>query len=147
AAGSPTVNYPATAGKGFRYEGAYRVPFMMKVPHHQPQRVVYPTISEDILSTILAVADVFPDDYPVDGVDLLSIIREGNSGTQREKLLVWQYPHYQAREKIRGEEEGTEPFTASRNGKWKYVYSYANEQSYLYNPGDDIADQRNLVKA
>lgn len=145
AAGSPTVNYPATAGKGFRYEGAYRVPFMMKVPHHQPQRVVYPTISEDIFSTILAVADVFPDDYPVDGVDLLSIISEGKSGTEREKPLFWHYPHYWAGEKIRGE-EGIEPFTAIRKGKWKYVYSYDNEQSYLYNLEEDIEEQRNLVK-
>lgn len=145
AAGSPTNNHPVTGGKGFWYEGGYRVPFMIKVPGGESKRIAYPTISEDIFSTVLAMTKTkVPDHHLVDGVDLLSEILEGEEAI-RKQPLIWHYPHYWAGAAIREAEQGIGPFTAIRMGDWKYIYTYDDQQSFLYDLKADIGEQHNLL--
>ena len=145
AAGSPTGNYPLSGGKGFWYEGGYRVPFMIKVPGAERKRISCPTISEDIFSTILAMAKVnVPANHVVDGIDLMSVISEGE-GAIRKQPLIWHYPHYWAGAAIRETEQGIGPFTAIRMGDWKYIYTYDEQQSFLYHMKEDISEQKNLL--
>lgn len=144
AAGSPTVNYPASGGKGFWYEGGYRVPFMIRIPGVESQRTAYPTISEDIFPTILSLAKTkAPDHHFVDGIDLMEELAGG--GELRDRPLIWHYPHYWAGSAIREAEEGIGPFTAIRLGDWKYIYTYDEQQSFLYHLKEDIGEERNLL--
>jgi arylsulfatase A-like enzyme len=144
ASGSPTGNYPVSGGKGFWYEGGYRVPFMIKIPRAESKRIAYPAISEDIFSTILSLAEAkVPDHHVVDGVDLMSEISKGEEA--RKQPLIWHYPHYWAGAAIREAEKGIGPFTAIRMGDWKYIYTYDDQQSFLYYLNEDISEQKNLL--
>lgn len=144
AAGSPTDNYPVSGGKGFWYEGGSRVPFMIKVPGAGSKRIAYPTISEDIFSTILSMAKTkVPDHHFVDGIDLMKEISEEEA--IRKQPLIWHYPHYWAGSAIREAEEGIGPFTAIRLGDWKYIYTYDEQQSFLYHLKEDIGEEKNLL--
>ena len=146
AAGAPTGNYPVTGGKGFWYEGGYRVPFILTVPGEVSGRITFPTISEDIFPTILTMAKVeMPTHYATDGVDLMEVIQHDKGDAEREQPLIWHYPHYWAGSQIRGMEEGIGPFTAIRLGDWKYIYTYDDQQSFLYNLREDIGEQNNLL--
>lgn len=147
AAGSPTVNYPASGGKGFWYEGGYRVPFMIRLPEGKAKATAYPTISEDLFPTILAMAKAeVPERWPIDGVDLLQVIQGDNENPTRTEPLIWHYPHYWAGQEIREMEEGIGPFTAIRVGDWKYTYTYDDAKSSLYNLSTDIEEKNNLVE-
>lgn len=144
AAGSPTVNSPASGGKGFWYEGGSRVPFMIRIPDVSSGRTAFPTTSEDIFPTILSLGQVeVPGNHLIDGVDLTTIIAEGEEG--RDQPLIWHYPHYWAGASIRQAEHGIGPFTAIRVGDWKYIYTYDDQQSFLYNLKTDIGEQHNLL--
>lgn len=144
AAGSPTENYPVSGGKGFWYEGGYRVPFMMSVPGLSSGGVGFPTTSEDIFPTILSLGKVaVPSHHLIDGTDLVQVISEGRE--TREQPLIWHYPHYWAGSHIRESEQGIGPFTAIRMGDWKYIYTYDDQQSFLYDLKEDIREQHNLL--
>jgi arylsulfatase A-like enzyme len=147
AAGSPTKNLPVTGGKGFWYEGGYRVPFMIRMPGMGSQTINFPTISEDLFPTILAIAKTdVPENYVIDGENLFEILTEGKATSPRKKPLIWHYPHYWASPAIREEEQGIGPFTAIRRGNWKLIYTYDDQQAHLYDLSVDIGEKNNLIQ-
>ena len=147
AAGSPTENLPVTGGKGFWYEGGYRVPFMVKMPGMGRQIVNFPTISEDLFPTILAMTHTdLPENHVIDGENLLEILISGKATSPRKKPLIWHYPHYWASPAVREEEQGIGPFTAIRRGNWKFIYTYDDQQAYLYDLSVDIGEKNNLIQ-
>lgn len=146
ASGSPTKNIPVSGGKGFWYEGGYRVPLIIRLPEGRRQIVNYPTISEDLFPTILTMAQTdLPEDYVIDGENLFDVFGKGKATSPRTKPLVWHYPHYWTRHQIRQEEEGIGPFTAIRMGNWKYIYTYDDQKSQLYDLSVDIGEKNNIV--
>lgn len=146
AAGSPTVNAPVSGGKGFWYEGGQRVPLMICLPQGNRQMVHYPTISEDLFPTILSMAKTdLPVNHKVDGVNLFEIFGKGKATSPRSNPLVWHYPHYWAGFAVRQQEQGIGPFTAIRIGNWKYIYTYDDQKSRLYDLSMDIGEKNNLV--
>lgn len=146
AAGSPTINEPVSGGKGFWYEGGQRIPLLICLPQGNSHLVHYPTISEDLFPTILAMAKTeMPENHKVDGVNLLEVLENGKAKSPRPNPLVWHYPHYWAGFAIRQQEQGIGPFTAIRIGNWKYIYTYDDQQSRLYDLSVDIGEKNNLV--
>lgn len=146
AAGSPTQNDPASGGKGFWYEGGYRIPMMIRLPEASRRVIHYPTISEDLFPTILSMSQTSPPKgYVMDGENLLEIIGRGRNTSPRSTPLIWHYPHYWAGAKIRAAEHGIGPFTAIRMGNWKYIYTYDDGKSHLYDLSQDIEEKNNLA--
>src|SRR5690606_26188407 len=147
AAGSPTENLPVTGGKGFWYEGGYRVPVMIRMPGLGRQIINFPTISEDLFPTILAITQTdAPEHYVIDGENLFEILTAGKVTSPRKKPLIWHYPHYWASPAIREEEQGIGPFTAIRRGNWKLIYTYDDQQAHLYDLSVDIGEKNNLIQ-
>jgi len=103
-----TGKAPGSAGpfrgrKRSLYEGGVRVPGALVWPSRVAagQETDFPTVTSDYLPTILDVLDIeYPDDRPVDGVSLLSLI-EGNAteraapiGFQSAKQRSWVEQQY-----------------------------------------------------
>src|SRR5690606_40695662 len=57
----------------------------------------------------------------------------------------WHYPHYWVRREVREQEQGIGPFTAIRVGNWKYIYTYDDGRSFLYDLSSDIGEKKNLL--
>lgn len=145
AAGSPTENYPASGGKGFWYEGGYRIPLMIRLPKGEKQIIKEPVILEDVFPTLLSIAQSeVPDGHVIDGEDLLEL-GEGRADDTRDRPLIWHYPHYWVRREVREQEQGIGPFTAIRVGNWKYIYTYDDGRSFLYDLSSDIGEKKNLL--
>ncbi|MDX9747813.1 MAG: sulfatase [Paludibacter sp.] len=131
-----TSNFPLRSGKGDRYEGGVRVPFIVKLPGINKGRVDdTPVISTDIYPTILGFTGIRSSSL-VDGTDLTSLLKK-RIPLQR-KAIYWHYPHYHL--------EGAVPYSAIRKGDWKLIYTYEDDQIELYNLKKDIAESQNLIK-
>jgi arylsulfatase A-like enzyme len=86
----------------------------------------YPTLLE------LAGADLRPEEH-TDGVSLLPLL---NGGTIDERPLIWHYPHYG--------NQGGEPSSIIRLGKWKLIHYYENSREELYNLETDLEETTNV---
>jgi arylsulfatase A-like enzyme len=94
AEGSPTSNQPLRDGKGFRYEGGFRVPLVVRWPG-----VVMPGATSDVpvttldsAATLLDLAHtVRPEQVVLVGASLRPVL---TGGVLPERDLVWHYPHY-----------------------------------------------------
>ncbi len=140
AEGSPTVNGPLRAGKGWLYEGGIRVPFIM----YWKGRVLknlstdLPITLADIFPTIAKVADSkYILDASVDGKDIFQLLKD--SSTYRNRPLYWHYPHYS--------NQGGKPGAAIREGNWKLIYNYEDESVELYDLLHDVSEQNDLSAA
>jgi len=127
-------NLPLKGGKGSLYEGGIRVPYLMSYPSRIPSSLVYhnPVISLDIFPTVCAAAGIpLPLNTPLDGVNLLPFLDEGNSGLPH-KTLFWRV--------------GSN--TALRHGDWKIVRmsrQKADGEWELYNLVSDQAEATDLA--
>jgi len=97
------------------------------------QVIETPVSSVDLFPTFCAAAGVAPG--PVDGVDLLPLLR---GGRPPKRELYWHYPHYS--------NQGGEPGGAVREGDWKLIEFYADGRRELFHLKDDPGETRNLVK-
>ncbi len=140
AEGSPTVNRPLRAGKGWLYEGGIRVPMIM----YWKGKVV-PGIVSDIPVT---TADIFPAvakamnsaykrDKQIDGIDLLQLLAQPDK--YKSRSLFWHYPHYS--------NQGGKPGSAIREENYKLIYNYEDESTELYDILNDISETKNLAAA
>ncbi len=132
-----TSNLPLQMGKGNPYEGGFRVPFLIKVPWlnvgHKESKT--PISGVDIYPTVLDLvdADMRPQDH-VDGVSLLPIVKGDTIGG---RSIVWHYPHYA--------NQGGEPVTILRKGKWKLMHRYEGDVDQLYDLSSDVAEANDLA--
>jgi len=131
-----TSNFPLRSGKGDRYEGGVRVPFIVKLPGKSKGRVDHtPVISTDIYPTILGFTGI-RSSTSTDGCDLTPLLIK-NKPIKRD-ALYWHYPHYHL--------EGAVPYSAIRKGEWKLIYTYEDNQVELYNLKKDSAESINLTE-
>jgi len=136
--GHPTSNLPLRAGKGWLYEGGIREPMIIRAPGiTQPNSICSePVSSIDFYPTMLELAGIPPKpEHHIDGVSLVPLLK-GQSVAQRS--LFWHYPHYG--------NQGGAPGGAIRNGDWKLIEWYENDELELFNLKEDIGEHNNLAK-
>jgi arylsulfatase A-like enzyme len=101
-----SYNWPFTGQKFSLYEGGIRVPAFVRWPGRiaRGRTTEQVAVTMDWTATILAAAGVRPHtDYPLDGVDLLPLLRGERAAFER--TLFW-------RNDVQG---------AARAGRWKYL--------------------------
>jgi arylsulfatase A-like enzyme len=138
AEGSPTVNGPLRAGKGWLYEGGIRVPLIM----YWKGKIIAGTTSDlpvtttDLFPTIAAAINRnYQKDKSIDGENMLMLLKKPKSYNHRK--LFWHYPHYS--------NQGGKPGSAIRTGNYKLIYNYEDESTELYDVVQDIAEKNNLA--
>jgi len=123
-------NLPLRGEKGSMYEGALRVPFMMKWPNRLPVGQVYaqPISSADLFATAAAMAEA-NFEHSIDGRDLIPFVTGQTSG-QPHTEFFWR----------QGER------SALRYGDWKIIRSARNGkvQWELYDLAQDLSETEDL---
>jgi arylsulfatase A-like enzyme len=130
-----TSNKPLRAGKGYQFEGGIREPYFIKIPWMEGGRSCStPVTGTDFYPTLLelAGAELKPEEH-IDGVSLVPLL-EGK--TIPERPLIWHYPHYG--------NQGGEPSSIIRQGKWKLIHYYEDGRKELYNLETDIGEKTEL---
>ena len=133
-----TSNLPFRGGKGYQWEGGIREPYFIYVPweNSNGKQSEYPVTGADFYPTILDYATITPlDNQHPDGVSLRPIIDKDEK--LQERPLYWHYPHYG--------NQGGDPSSIIRLGKWKLIHYYEEEHNELYNLKTDPYEQTNLV--
>jgi len=137
--GNPTNNAPLRSGKGYAYEGGIRVPFLVRWPGKlKPGSVSNtPVCSIDLLPTICEATGVAaPDDRPIDGLSLVSVLQSGGKESLDREHLLWHFPHYR---------HAPGPYSIIRKGPHKLIKFYAGPRE-LYHLDDDIGEANDLAK-
>ena len=133
-----TNNAPLRAGKGSVYEGAYRVPLIVRWPGNVKAGSVTsePVSSIDFFPTFQALTgQELSED--LDGVNMLPLLLEQKS--LNREALYWHYPHYH--------HGGASPHGVIRKGQYRLVEYFDGTQAELYNIENDISETVNLVFA
>lgn len=129
---------PLRDEKGSLYEGGIRVPLIVRYPAVVPAgtRSATPVVSHDLYPTFAAVAGAdLPRDQPLDGVDLLPLLRDPDV-EMPTRALRWHYPHY----------HHGRPASAVREGDHKLIeYLDGSGDVELYDLAQDIGEQRDLA--
>jgi arylsulfatase A-like enzyme len=131
-----TSNHPLRAGKGYQFEGGIREPYFIKMPGMEGgQKNNTPVTGTDFYPTLLelAGADLRPEEH-TDGVSLVPLL---NGGTIDERPLIWHYPHYG--------NQGGQPSSIIRLGKWKLIHYYEDGREELYNLETDVEETTDLA--
>lgn len=133
-----TSNLPLRGGKGYQFEGGLREPYFIKVPGLTKggDKCDTPVIGTDFYPTILELTNqpLMPGQH-TDGVSLVPLL-EGK--TIEARPLIWHYPHYG--------NQGGEPSSIIRDGKWKLIHYYEDGREELYDLGSDIGEEHDLSK-
>lgn len=132
---------PLRLDKGHLYEGGIRVPLIVRWPGHVAANTLSaaPVISTDLFPTVLAAAGVpVPEDLPKDGVDLGPIL--GGAAPASRGALFWHYPNhaFHGRNRLG---------SAMRDGPWKLLHFYDEDEVELYDLSNDIGETENLARA
>jgi len=119
-------NGPLRGQKTELYEGGHRVPTIVSWP-----RRIEPAVTDeighstDLLPTFATLADIQPDAYETDGLDLGPLLFRGEALPQR--TLFWR----------------AHSDLAVRQGPWKLIADRRSVE--LYNLEDDLGEQHNLA--
>jgi len=131
-----TTNKPLKGGKGHYYEGGIKVPFLIKVPwlKKTQKESNFPVIGMDIYPTIIDLLNISSKsgEY-TDGISIKPIL-EGKK--LKERPLFWHYPHYG--------NQGGNPGSIVRLGKWKLIFDYEDNKTYLFDLENDFSESRNV---
>ena len=122
-------NWPHVGGKMDLTEGGIRVPWIMRWPGQIPATSLSGQhfMTMDVTATLLEAASVPPDpSYPLDGISLLSVLR--NPGMRFERPLFWRMNHRQQ--------------AAYRDGDWKYLK--VDQHEYLFDLSQDGRERADL---
>ncbi|MFC1610879.1 sulfatase-like hydrolase/transferase [Myxococcota bacterium] len=145
-----TRNLPLRDGKGSLYEGGVRVPFLVSWTGNgaiaQGTVSTARTSSHDIYPTLLEMTGVAGDpahNASMDGVSIVEAI-EGLPFTRPWQF--WHYPHMSPQDYSRYV-VGGRFVSAVRQGAWKLLYYYDNQQFALYQTDGDIGETTNLMGA
>ena len=136
-AGDPPMprNHPLRGAKGSMYEGGLRVPFFVAGPGVKPGSLNRTPVSGlDILPTLADLAD-YPKDLPttVDGGSLRSVLEGGDAVARQLEFLVF---HQSVSRRAQ---------SAIRQGRWKLVKTWAQNEIELFDLSADIGESNNLA--
>jgi arylsulfatase A-like enzyme len=132
-----THNTPFRAGKGYVYEGGLRVPLIVRGPGLAARRVIdAPMVNTDWVPTLLELAGA-PPATGLDGVSQARLLRTGRPSSA-SRTLFWHIPHYT--------NQGSRPAGAVRDGRWKLVEHYDNDDAELFDLQTDIGESRDRSK-
>jgi arylsulfatase A-like enzyme len=118
------------------FEGGIRVPAIFSWPGHIPpdQMITEPAVSMDFFPTLLKIAGGNPDDYQLDGLDIMPVLTEKAPSPHEE--IFW--------------EMGRQ--TAVRRGNYKLVingvlaeHGTTEDVLFLSDLSRDLGEQQNLV--
>lgn len=134
-----TNNAPLRDGKGAAYEGAYRVPMIVKWPNKVPEGVVTaePVSSIDLFPTFQALSGQEVTTQGIDGVNLLPLLLDQKS--LGREALYWHYPHYH--------NGGSSPHGVVRKGDYRLIEYYDGRPGELFNLKKDISETVNLYQS
>jgi arylsulfatase A-like enzyme len=133
--GSPTCNAPLRAGKGWLYEGGIRVPLIIYSSDSKlkGKNIDTPVSSIDYFPTICQITGTDYEKGQVDGISILPLM----SGKKiARRALFWHYPHYS--------NQGVEPGSAVRMGRYKLIDNYEKERQELYDLESDISEMNDI---
>jgi arylsulfatase A-like enzyme len=140
-----TDQSPLKGGKGSFFEGGIRVPLIVRWPDHVSADTATdePVIGMDLYPTLLDATGVSaPADYALDGVSLMPALKDPDRALDRE-ALYWHFPGYL---QYRGPDNWrTTPVSVIRQGPWKLMKFYENNELKLYNLRDDLSETNNLA--
>ena len=139
------INSPLRSGKGNRYEGGLRAPLFVSVPGvtdsgGQSDALVSNT---DLYPTLLDLGGVTGGDSDIDGQSFVASL-QGTDNVGRD-MLVFHYPHTSNQRE--GAQTGA-PFSAVRQGDWKFIETYHEDGTTtqeLYNLSSDLGESNNLI--
>jgi arylsulfatase A-like enzyme len=138
--------------KGVPYEGAVRVPLLLRLPGVAPRRVPAAVSQVDVVPTLLDALGVTPPDH-LHGASLLPQLRDEAGVTPPGEVVIeWNgartlpAPAVQAGGDGDGDEEDTEgaSLRTIRRGRWKLTVDEDGEHE-LYDLRDDPCETRNLL--
>lgn len=138
AEGSPTVNGPLRAGKGWLYEGGIKVPTIVKWPNQIKAGQVsdIPVNTIDFFPTFTkAINQAASIDKSIDGTNILDLL--ANEKKARQRTLFWHYPHYS--------NQGGKPGSVMIKGDYKLIVNYEDSSMELYDIKNDVGEKNNLV--
>lgn len=127
-----SYNWPLSGMKADLREGGVRVPAIVRWPGNVPAGHAsgQTAITMDWSATLLAAGGATADpDYPLDGEDLLPVMRD--SEATHDRTLLWRY--------------AAADQDAVRQGEWKYLRS--GEDEYLFNLAEDVREQADLKES
>ncbi|WP_139956466.1 sulfatase [Flavicella sediminum] len=123
-------------GKGYQWEGGIRIPYFIHVPwaKQASASVDVPVSGVDLYPTLLDLSGLpLKPEAHKDGVSLKPLLLGGNI---EERPLYWHYPHYG--------NQGGEPSSIIRKGKWKLIYYWEDLHAELYDLDSDIGERNDL---
>ena len=131
-----STNSPLRDEKGTLYEGGIRVPMIVRWPGVVKPRTVCsePTTTADLLPTFCGMAAVDLPGQPIDGSTLVPVLRGDATKLDRD-AIYFHYPHY----------HHSRPAGAIRQGDWKLIEFFDDDQLELYNLVDDLGETMNLA--
>ncbi len=135
AEGSPTVNGPLRAGKGWLYEGGLRMPLIMYWKGKITAGLVsdMPVTTADCYPTIASAINKHYKKEPViDGDDIVKLLAQKNT----DRPLFWHYPHYS--------NQGGRPGSAIRQGDYKLIYNYEDSTVEVFDIVHDIMEKNEI---
>ena len=130
--GDITQNLGMRAGKGSAYEGGVRVPGMIFWPgvSRAATENATPVITMDWNATALDAAGV---KAPGEGRSVRALL---SSDAVQSRTLFWHYPHYHP--------GGATPYSAMRDGDWRFVHFYEDDHTELYDLKSDPEEKRDV---
>ncbi|UMB52602.1 sulfatase [Lutibacter sp. A64] len=126
-------------GKGYQWEGGIRIPYFIDIPwiKQDGASINVPVSGVDLFPTLLDLSGLpLKPEAHKDGVSLKPLLLGEEID---ERPLYWHYPHYG--------NQGGEPSSIIRKGKWKLIYYWEDLQAELYNLETDLGERNNLAES
>lgn len=137
----PTSMLPLRKWKGHIYEGGIRIPAIVSWPGRIEPGIVndiYFTTT-DWLPTFCEITGISKLPENVDGISILTLLKDPEKNQNSERAIFWHYPHFS--------NQLGRPAGAVRLGDHKLVELYETGTLELYNLREDIGETRNLAES
>lgn len=144
---------PLRSGKGSYFEGGIRVPLIVRWPGTiKPGTTCREPVSNiDFMPTFTEIAgSKIPDSKVVDGVSLLSLLKNPNASL-KTRSLFWHFPIYlqagRATEVFSTHDRWfrTRPGSSMRSGNWKLHEYFEDGRLELYDLDSDPGEKTNVA--